>query len=67
MSPERWEKISEIYHAALELEDGERAAFLEKIGAGDDALRREVESLLKADREAGNFIASPVVKDLAPL
>jgi eukaryotic-like serine/threonine-protein kinase len=59
MSPERWEQITEIYHSAIELEAAARDAFLGKACAGDDSLRREVESLLRAERDAGDFIARP--------
>lgn len=67
MSPERWEKITEIYHSAIELGFGERKAFLDEVCASDDSLRREVESLLKADADAGDFIAHPAFYDAASL
>ncbi|HEX8249327.1 MAG TPA: protein kinase [Pyrinomonadaceae bacterium] len=68
MTPEQWEQISEIYHSALEIDSSERRkAFLERMCANDEFLRREVESLLAADSELGDFIAEPVVKDIAPL
>ncbi|HEX8288634.1 MAG TPA: alpha/beta fold hydrolase [Pyrinomonadaceae bacterium] len=66
MTPEKWEQITEIYHSALDLEAGERKAFLEKMCAGDESLRREVESLLSANSQAGTFIAETVIKDIAP-
>jgi hypothetical protein len=28
MTPERWEQVERLYHAAVELESGQRAAFL---------------------------------------
>src|ERR1700720_774691 len=43
MTPSRWQQIEELYHAALECEPGQRAAFLAR---ADPELRREVESLL---------------------
>ena len=61
MTPQEWEKVSEIYHTASELEDGERSAFLEKACGEDVSLRREVESLLAADGDAGDFISEPIV------
>jgi serine/threonine protein kinase len=67
MNPNRWEQITDIYTAALELKASERAAFLDGICAGDDELRREVESLLKAYSELDDFISAPVIKDIAPL
>ena len=46
MTPERWQQISRIYHAAL-ARDSRRAARVSAAGLpGDDALRHEVESLL---------------------
>ena len=51
MTPDRWRKIEEIYHSALERGVNERVAFLNEVCAGDDALRREVESLLAYEGE----------------
>jgi Tol biopolymer transport system component/predicted Ser/Thr protein kinase len=61
MTPQEWEKVSELYHTASELESDERSAFLDKACDGDPTLRREVETLLAADGEAGDFISEPVV------
>ncbi len=47
MSPERWQRVEEVYHSALERAPGQRAAFLAEICGSDDELRREVESLLR--------------------
>ena len=63
MTPERWEKITEIYAAALELEESERSAYLKEACGSDEDLRREVESLIAADQKAGSFIAENAVKD----
>ncbi len=63
MTPERWKQITEIYTAALEFEESEQDAFLDKACADDESLRREIESLLAADRDAGDFIAENAVKD----
>ncbi len=65
MTPEEWEKVSEIYHQASGLKGDDRTAFLEKACDGDDALRLEVESLLVAESEAGDFISEPVVEAFA--
>ena len=46
MSPERWRRIEELYHLALERSPGQRAAFLAEVCGGDAELRRELESLL---------------------
>ncbi|MGH9836551.1 MAG: protein kinase domain-containing protein, partial [Blastocatellia bacterium] len=56
MSPERWQQIERLYHDALKLAPEHRLAFLDRACAGDDELRREVESLLASHDEAGTFI-----------
>ena len=49
-------RIEEMYHAAARLPSGERLAFLEPACAGDDALLREVQSLLAAHDRAADFM-----------
>ncbi|HSU87795.1 MAG TPA: serine/threonine-protein kinase, partial [Terriglobia bacterium] len=53
---DRWREVDQLLEAAIEHEPGERPAFLDKACAGDDSLRREVESLLAAHEQAGSFI-----------
>jgi serine/threonine-protein kinase len=62
MEPERWLQIERLYHAALELDAGQRGAYLAKVCAGDESLRKEVESLLESDAQAGEFIESPAIE-----
>ena len=59
-TPERWRQIEVLYEAALAREGAERTSFLEQACGADPGLRREIESLLEADREAGAFIETPV-------
>jgi len=59
MTPERWREIERLYHAALERSTGERAAFLTEACGNDDALRRELESLLEHQVRATDFIETP--------
>ena len=67
MTPERWQQIREVLDAALLLQSGERVPFLEKIGSSDPDLRREVESLLSSDEQAGSrFLNTPVINLNAP-
>src|SRR5215204_2406687 len=67
MTPERYRQIGEVYHAALELEADERAAFLDRSCVGDTALRREVESLIASHERAPDFIAVPALAAAAEL
>ena len=63
MKPERWGRIESIFHKALDAEESRRAAVLEESCAGDEDLRREVESLLAHHTEAGGFIETPAFAD----
>ncbi|MGI8782769.1 MAG: protein kinase domain-containing protein [Acidobacteriota bacterium] len=47
MAPERHGEVERLYHAALQRSVPERARFLAEACAGNDALRREIESLLE--------------------
>jgi hypothetical protein len=53
---ERWREIESLYHAACELKPEKRQAYLERACSGDEALRREVESLLAHEDMAANFL-----------
>jgi serine/threonine protein kinase len=59
MTPERWQRINELFHCALEREPAERAAFLDQACADDQELRREVESLIGSNENSDSFIDAP--------
>src|SRR5215468_1419542 len=63
MTSERWQRIETLFHAALEREAQERAAFLGQACVGDAELRYEVEALLASFDEAGDFIEQPLLKN----
>ncbi|MEW6212330.1 MAG: protein kinase [Acidobacteriota bacterium] len=62
MTPERWQQIEKIFQSVLDRPPADRAAFLDEACAGDNELRKEVESLIASDEQAGSFIA-PVEAD----
>ena len=62
MTPERWEKVGELYRAALERAPDKRARFLDQTCGGDADLRREVEALLIAEDSAGNFMSGDAME-----
>src|SRR5208283_2747496 len=62
MKPERWEQVAQLYRAALERAGSERAAFLREACAGDEDLRREVESLLAYEGKDESFMESPALE-----
>src|SRR5580658_399728 len=61
MTPERWAQIRQIFDGALERSPKDRAAYLRVVCARDDAMRREVESLLESHADASGFLAKPAV------
>ena len=67
MDPARWRRIEELYHAALEQPSGERAAFLVARCAGDEDLRREVDSLLAQGHGDGGILNRPVWEGVSDL
>jgi serine/threonine protein kinase len=67
IDPERWQQIEKLYHTALEQEASQRRVFIEKVCSGDQALRDEVESLLRSDDRAGQFMETPALQAAAQL
>ncbi|HMX24761.1 MAG TPA: protein kinase, partial [Blastocatellia bacterium] len=58
MKSERWQQINDLYCAAVERDEAARAKFLAEACDDDFELRREVESLLESNRDAGEFLSS---------
>ena len=62
MKVERYRQIDNLLEEAMERRPNERAAFLDQACADDIELRKEVESLLKAHEQVGNFIQDPAIE-----
>src|SRR6185295_6439386 len=62
MTPERHQKLEQLFHAALEIEPGKRAAFIDQMCGDDDALRTELRSLLRSHEQADQFIEIPALE-----
>ena len=62
MKQDRWKEIDKVFSAALVLDSEKRAAFLDEACAGDEALRKEVETLLASDHQSHVIIDAPVLK-----
>lgn len=56
---DRWERVKDLFEAALEHSGDGRAAFLDEECKDDGALRSEVESLLVEYEQAGSFLHEP--------
>src|SRR5262245_38211850 len=63
MTTERWRRVEDLFHSALDRAADDRAAFLDLACADDRALRDQVESLLASFDKAGDFIEIPVMDD----
>ncbi len=61
MTPERWKRIEELYHAADALPTAERTHFLATTCGGDDTARREVEALLNEPSAEVDLLAQPAI------
>jgi len=59
---DRWQEVERIYHLTLEKEASERSTFLVQACAGDQTLRREVESLLTYEHDAEGFMEAPALE-----
>jgi serine/threonine protein kinase len=57
---ERWQQVTEIFHAALASDPARREAFLADACGGDAVLRAEIEALVAAHHEAGAFGETPL-------
>ena len=64
MQPERWSRLEQLYHAAMERDEDQRGAFLEN-SCADDTLRREVESLIAYAQKGGRIIDTPALEVVA--
>ena len=63
MSATGWgERVRALLHDALEQPEEDRATFLSKACQGDEAIRREVESLVEAHAAAGGFLETPAFR-----
>jgi formylglycine-generating enzyme required for sulfatase activity len=65
MTPDRWKRLEEIYHAARTRDSAERAAYVAEACGDDDDLRLQIESLL-IHGEALSKLESKVVPGATP-
>jgi eukaryotic-like serine/threonine-protein kinase len=62
VDPERWQQVDRLLQSALQQPTTEREKFVRRASAGDEALEREVRSLLISDQEAGDFLESRAIE-----
>src|SRR5881296_3451536 len=62
MDSDRWKQVEDVLQSVLDRAPEERDAFLRYACAGDEALEREVRSLLTSERQAGKFLEDPAIQ-----
>jgi serine/threonine protein kinase/WD40 repeat protein len=70
VSEPSFHRVEELFHEALALPPKQRAAYLDKVCAGDVRMRAAVEELLRHDRDDGaaeESLVSPVARELDKL
>src|SRR4030095_2866726 len=66
-TPERLNRVQQLFHDALPLERAARTAFLVEACGPDRELLKEVESLISAHEREGSFIDSPAAQPIAEM
>lgn len=65
MNKEHWQQIEKVFYAAMELPREHRDAFVGQACAGDQELQAEVQALLAAQDEHGDFLHSAEMGKIA--
>ena len=61
MTPERWQRIEELFNLAVDMNATERSDFLDRACAADLELRRAIETLVEADVAAQHYLELPAL------
>jgi len=62
MDSDRWKQVDSLLQSVLACSPEEREVFLRHACAGDEALEREVRSLLTSQQQAGSFLDRPALE-----
>src|ERR1035438_1972395 len=63
MTPERWQRVKEIFDQAVERDPASRLAYIRERCGDDEELRREAESLLASDTRTGSLLYNPPIAE----
>lgn len=67
LTPDRWHQIDHLFRQALELPQDQRPDFIEAAAGDDLSLRKEVETLLAAETDAGDYFGESIDAFAEPL
>ena len=59
LSPDRWRRIDELFHQALDRNAAERSAFIRSAAGDDRDLATQVRTLLDAHEQGGTALEAP--------
>ena len=62
MTPERWQQIKEHLNTALDRQGADREAYLKSVCGEDQELRSELDTLIRANDSAGEFLEKPATE-----
>ena len=63
---DRFRRVDSVFDAVIDLPSDEQQAYVDRVCAGDEALRTEVLELLRAYHHSESFLESPAVQIAAP-
>jgi serine/threonine protein kinase/tetratricopeptide (TPR) repeat protein len=63
LPPDHWQRVKEVFGAALGRAPADRAAYLDQTCGTEEAVRREVESLLAAHQSSDTFLNTPATAE----
>src|SRR5580704_8606969 len=61
MTPELWQRLKPLFHAALQEDKQDRAAFIDSACGEDQELRLHLEKLIEAEEQGTRTIDAPLV------
>ena len=64
MTPEEWNRLFDVFHAAREKSGGERVMVLDSACGENTLLRKAVEELLREDEAANGFLSEPLFSSI---
>ena len=64
MTPEEWNRLFDVFHAAREKSGGERVTVLDSACGENTLLRKAVEELLREDEAANGFLSDPLFSSI---
>lgn len=68
LTPDQWQRLEELYHAALAIPVADRTAWLDCACGDDQLLRRAIDELIESDSRAAGFLdGSPALLEFDAL